>query len=301
VKLEKPAIVLGGNVKVLKDLAPGEGVELSLRIASINPFGQSLSDRIFGTVFFGTTGTTSETARRDQTRHLVIDQLTYDPQFGSFGRLATQGPVLLGWGRDAVLDVAVEGQATNRVSNVLYYVPLAMTIRGEVTFAGDLLTSTMTESDAAFFSKDPTTMTFGQGSATVVYRPVAYEGRLTTSHVRLGLSFGPDGSVGTSGGVKVEPIPDACLDPKKPSPDSGCPKPRPADQFDGLPEVEVFDRTGAGTWHRLPHLSQGTTYDLADAPSYVDPSTGAVLVRFVNERQDPVNVYLTLSIQGTVR
>jgi hypothetical protein len=301
IKLERPAIVLGGNVKVLKDLAPGEEVAVKLPITTINAFGQSLSDRIFGQGFFGTTDSTTETARRDQTRHLVVDQLTYDPQFGSFGRLGTQGPVLLAWGRDAVLDVTVEGQTANRVSNVLYYVPLTMAIRGDVTFAGDLLTSTMTESDAAFFSKDPSTMTFGQGSATVVYRPVAYEGRLTTSHVRLGLSFGPDGSVGTTGGAKIVPIPDSCLDPKKPSPDTDCPKPRPADQFDGLPEVEVFDRTGAGTWHRLPHLSQGTTYDLADAPNYVDPSTGAVLVRFVNERQDPVSVYLLLSIQGTVR
>jgi hypothetical protein len=299
--LEKPAIILGGNVKVLKDLAPGEQVEVGLRIATNNTFGQSLSDRIFGQTFFGSTGSTTETARRDQTRHLVVDQLTYDPQFGSFGRLATQGPVLLAWGRDAVLDVAVEGQTANRVSNVLYYLPMSMAIRGEVTFAGDLLTTTMTESDAAFFSKDPMTMTFGQGSATVVYRPVAYEGRLTASHVRLGLSFGQDGSVGTTGGAKVEPIPDACLDPKKASSDPRCPAPRPADQFDGLPEIEVFDRTGAGAWHRLPHLTQGTTYDLADAAKYVDPSTGAVLVRFVNERQEPVNVYLALSIQGTVR
>jgi hypothetical protein len=299
--LERPAIVLGGNVEVLKDLAPGEQVEVSLRITTINAFGQSLSDRIFGQVFFGTTGSSTDAARRDQTRHLVIDQLTYDPQFGSFGRLSTQGPVLLSWGRDAVLDVAVEGQAANRVSNVLYYVPLSMSIRGDVTFAGDLLTSTMTESDAAFFNKDPSTMTFGQGSATVVYRPIAYEGRLTVSHVRLGLSFGQDGSVGTTGGVKIEPIPDACLDPKKPSPDTKCPAPRPADQFDGLPEVEIFDRTGAGVWHRLAHLTQGTTYDLADGAKYVDPSTGAVLVRFVNERQDPVSVYLTLSIEGTVR
>jgi hypothetical protein len=33
----------------------------------------------------------------------------------------------------------------------------------------------------------------------------------------------------------------------------------------------------------------------------VDPSTGAVRVRFVNDRQDPVNVFLDLTIQGTVK
>ena len=61
----------------------------------------------------------SEATRRDQTRHMIIDQLTNDPQFGNLGRLQADGPVLLGWGRQAILDVAVEGQAAKRVSNVL--------------------------------------------------------------------------------------------------------------------------------------------------------------------------------------
>jgi hypothetical protein len=299
-KLEKPAIVLGGNVKVLKDLAPGEQVEVSMTIAPINQFGQQLSDRIFGQVFFGNVGTTSELARREQTRHLVLDQLTYDPQFGT-SRLNTRGPVLLAWGRDAILDVAVEGQAANRVSNVLYYVPLAMGIRGNVTFSGDLLTSTMTESDAAFFQKDPSMLTFGQGSATVVYRPVAYDGRLSVTHVRFGVAFGPDGSIGSGVGTEIEPIPDGCLNPKKPSPDTVCPKPLPADQFSEIPEVEVFDRTAAGAWHRLPRLTSGVTYGLANPARYVDPTTGAILVRFVNDHQEPVNVFLTVAIEGTVK
>jgi hypothetical protein len=299
--LEKPAVVLGSNVKVLRDIAPGATAEVSLKPVGQNQFGQSLSDRIFGQIFFGNAGITTENARRDQTRHQIVDQLTYDPQFGNFGRLSTQAPVLLAWGRDAILDVAVEGQATNRVSNVLYYVPLSMGIRGDVTFSGDLLTSAVTDSDAAIFTKDPTTLTFGQGTATVVYRPLPFEGRLSASHVRLGLSFGLDGIARDTGGLPIEPIPDACQDPDKSKHPAICPKPLPDDQFDMLPELELFDRSGAGVWHRLPHLSQGTTYDLADPARYVDPSTGAVLVRFVNERQDPVNVFLTLSIQGTVR
>ncbi|HET7471966.1 MAG TPA: hypothetical protein VFJ71_02465 [Candidatus Limnocylindrales bacterium] len=301
VKLEKPAIVLGSNVKVLDDLAPGGQVDVRMVLINQAMFGQPLADRIFGQLVFGNSGTTTESARRDQTRSYVINQLTYDPQFGNSGKLSSQGPVLLAWGRDAILDVEVEGQAANRVSNVLYYVPLAMKIRGGVTFSGDLLTSTMTESDAGFFSKDPTQMSFGQGTATVVYRPLPFDGQLSATHVRLALSCCPDASVQGSGGTAVAPIPDLCLaaDPKK-RPDP-CPKPRPPEQFDGLPEVELFDRSGDGHWHRLPHLNQGTTYDLADAAKYVDPATGAVRVRFVNERQDTVSVYLALSIQGTVR
>ena len=134
--LEKPAIVLGTNVKVFKDLAPGEQVPVSL-VVGTNGFGQSLSDRIFGQIFFDGSVSSSEATRRDQTRHMIIDQLTNDPQFGNLGRLQADGPVLLGWGRQAILDVAVEGQSAKRVSNVLYYVPLSMGIRGKVTFLAD--------------------------------------------------------------------------------------------------------------------------------------------------------------------
>jgi hypothetical protein len=111
-----------------------------------------------------------------------------------------------------------------------------------------------------------------------------------------------DGSVRDTGGVKVVPIPDACLNVKEPAkPPADCPKPLPIEQFDGLPEIELFDRTGDGTWHRLPHPSQGQTYDVADAADYVDPSTGAVLVRLVNDRQDQVNVFVSVAIEGNVR
>jgi hypothetical protein len=306
VKLERPAVVLGGDVKVLKDLLPGEQVDISLAVTSTG-FGQALSDRLFGQLYFGGTAVTSETARRDQTRHLVIDQLTYDPQFGNVGRLRTEGPVLLAWGRDGILDVSVEGQAANRVSNVLFYLPLRMKVSGDVAFTGDLVRSTVTDSDAAFFNKGPNEMMFGQGSVTLAYRPIAFDGTLTTSHVRMALSFGGDQPVRASGGTKIEPIPDACIPQEGPAaspivvPPKDCPKPLPPDQFDGMPEVEVFDRTGAGAWHRLPRFQMGQVYDLANPARYVDPNTGALLVRLVNDRQDQVNGFLGMSIQGTVK
>ena len=205
-RLERPAVVLGGNVKVLKDLLPGEQVELSLRIVP-TPFQQSLSDKLFGQLFFDNTVATSEAARRDQTRHLVIDQLTIDPQLGNLGRLPTEGPVILAWGRDGVIDVTVEDQSANRVSNVLYYVPVPMAVRGRVTFSGDLIRSTVTDADANFFSKDPS-FNFGQGSVTLAFRPIAFAGQLTVSHVRMSLGFGPDGAVRDTGGQPIAPIPD---------------------------------------------------------------------------------------------
>jgi hypothetical protein len=298
--LEKPALVLGSNVKVFKDLAPGEEVPVSLPINGGGGF-QSLSDRIIGQVYFDGSIATSEVTRRDQTRHLVLDQLTTDPLFNNFGRLAASGPVLLAWGRSPVLDVTVEGQGTNRQSNVLYYVPGAMGVRGRVSFQGDLLTSTMVEADAGFFTKDPSTFSFGRGSATVAYRPVPFEGRLSVSHVRLQFGFGGDQWIAPDGGVEIQPIPDVCLDKEAAPGPVACPKPLPPEQFDQMPEVEVFDRTGKGTWHRLTHPSQGRTYDLANAARYVDPATGILLVRYVNDVQDQVGFSVNVSIEGTVQ
>jgi hypothetical protein len=299
VTLEHPAVVLGGNVKVLHDLAPGAQVSVSLSILPTQ-FGQSLSDRIYGQLFFGDPTGTSETMRRDQTRHQIIDQLTYDPMFGNLGTLNDEGPVILAWGRTAVLDVQVEGQSANRVANILYYVPAPMAVKGNVAFSGELIRSTMTATDAAFFNKDPSVLSFGQGSVTMAYRPIAFDGSLTVQKIRLAAAFGPDQAIGGPG-VEILPIPDVCLDVKVKIKLDPCPKPAPADQFDGIAEVEVFDRTGAGSWHRLPHLNMGQTYDLVNPARYADPGTGVVLVRFVNERQEPVNMFLNVSIEGTVK
>ncbi len=298
--LERPAVVLGGNVKVLKDLAPGEAVQVNLPVANTG-FGQSLSDQVFGQVFFDGSVASSETTRRNQTRHLVLDQLTNNQQLGTFGRLAADGPVVLAWGDDPVLDVTVEGQASARVANVLYYVPVTMGVRGTVDFAGDLLNTSVVAADASFFTKDPTMFGFGRGSATVSYRPIPFQGTLSVTHVRLSFGSGPDVGV-SGGGIVVQPIPPVCA-PAKPSngAPAGCPSAAPDAPADSLPDVEVFDRTGAGSWHRLPHPVQGQTYDLADPGRYVDPATGTFLVRYVNDSQDQVGFFVSVAIEGTVR
>jgi hypothetical protein len=285
---------------VLKDLAPGEEVPVSLPIAGAGGFGPALSDRIFGQLFFDGSSTTSEATRRDQVRHMIVDQITNDPQLGTFGRLSADTPVLLAWGQDSVLDVAVEGQPAKHLSNVLYYIPMGMPIHGRVVFQGDLLNNTVINNDAGMFTKDPTTLSFGRGSATVSYRPLPFDGRLTVSHVRLGFSFGPEG-IPIDGGAPIAPIPDVCMTVKEGDRlPARCPKPVPADQFDGMPEIELFDRT-AGTWHRLEHAVTGRTYDLADAPRYVDPATGTLLVRYVNEHQDQVGFTVAVAIEGSVK
>ena len=164
-----------------------------------------------------------------------------------------------------------------------------MTVQGRTTSSGDLLERTIIDADAPFFSKDPTR------SASAGAAPRSPTGR---SRSTAGSPRATSGSASTSartarsrrGRRPVEPIPDACLNDRarRPMPPTDCPKPLPADQFDGMPEVELFDSTG-GHWHRLPHLDAGPDRTMSPTPArYVDPTTGTVLVRFVNDRQDQV-------------
>ncbi len=68
---------------------------------------------------------------------------------------------------------------------------------------------------------------------------------------------------------------------------------------DGLPEVEVFD-IEAQVWRRLPHFTAGTSYAVAGPARFIDPASGTVLVRYVNERTDPVGFGMDVTISGTI-
>lgn len=294
VLLEAPAVVLGGSYVVLSDLQPGATAQVKMRITS-NQFGQSLSDKLFGQVFFETVAN-NDKQRRNATRHRIIDQLSYDPMFGNMQGLPSETPVVLAWGRDAILDVEVAGQKPARSANVLYYIPVSMTVSGKTTFRSDLIRSTVVSSDANFFTKDPFNMSFGQGTVTLAYRPIPFEGTFSVSKILLQAGFG--GEVMGGGGRPITPVPTPSADPSaSPAPQAN---PNNPVEFDGMPEVEVFDLV-TGTWVRLPHLSQGMTYELSDPERYVDPSTATLEIRFVNDRQDGVGFGFNVSLEGTVK
>jgi hypothetical protein len=307
--LEKPAIVLGGSVVVLKDLTPNSSQEVSLAVRS-NPFGQSMSDRILGTVFFGDPTRTSDSTQRSIVRHAVIDQLTFDPNFGGpTGRLLAEGPVLLAWGTSQVLDVRISGQLPRRTGNVLYYVPLTMGVRGQTVFDADLIRSSLVETDANFFNdQGPFGINMALGSATLAYRPVAFEGSVTPSKVVVGMNFGDTG-LGNPSGTLRPAVPQPCRgaadDP------ANCVEPEPNDcnpntedcfsqGFEGLPEVDLFDRSAGGRWVRMETLKPGSSYELADPERYVDPGSGTLLVRFVNDFQDGIGFNFQVRIEGAV-
>ena len=66
-----------------------------------------------------------------------------------------------------------------------------------------------------------------------------------------------------------------------------------------MPEVEVFD-ISSQTWKRLPHFRAGTRYAVAEPTRFIDPTSGAALVRFVNDKSDQVGFQVDVAISGTV-
>lgn len=287
--LLKPAVVLGGTVATLKDLAPGESASVDVAMAPFQ-LGQQLSDKIVGPVFFGDPTQLGEEAARLYARSTIINQLTFDPNFGFTGQLPAEGPVVLAWADHELLPVEIEGQVPRRTGNVLFFLPADLTVSGTTTFRSDLLRSTVVRSDAAFFSKDPYSINFGRGSAEIAYRPVAFDGSIEATQLAFGLNYGDPGFA---------------LDPKRIEPLAAIPEPCESgaagcDNFDGLPEVELFDLTD-GSWKRLPHLEGGSHYAVKDPQRYVDPATGTVLIRFVNDNSDGVGFGFDLSITGDLR
>jgi hypothetical protein len=289
-RLERPAVVLGQTVALLKDIEPG-GVATVDVVAAFNPFGQTLSDRIVGQTFFTDQNVTPEIAQ-SYVRRSMIDQLTYDPMMGSTNVLSADGPVVLAWGSADLIPVEIEGQKPRRIGNFLYYIPAGLTITGSTTFHADLMRSAVVASDAQMFNKDPNSMTFGRGSATVAYRPIAFDGRFAATRLTIGMNFGdPGGGIDPTVVEPLSSIPPTC--PQPPTPDCG-----PL-SLDGLPEVELFDIDDQ-VWRRLPHLGGGNRVAVADPQQYVDPTSGAVLVRYVNDRSEGVGFQVDISLTGTV-
>lgn len=290
--LLKPAVVLGGTVAKLDDLAPGATATVDTAMQQIQ-FGQQLSDRIVGQLFFeGRPGQGDETSRL-YARHTIIDQLTFDPNFGFTGQLPADGAVILAWADRELIPIEIEGQVPRRTGNVLWFLPTDVSVRGKTTFRSDLLRNTVISSDAAFFNKDPFNISFGKGTAELSYRPISFKGTIAATQLAIGFNFGDPGfTVEPTLTQPLDAIPVVCGE----QPVVGCVQP----PFDGLPELDLYDLT-TGTWRRFPHIGAGARFSIADPARYVDPATGTVLIRLVNDNNDQVGFGLDLSITGDVR
>ena len=171
---------------------------------------------------------------------------------------------------------------------MLYQVPLEYTITGTTAFAGDLLRSSVVDSDAQFFTRDPWSIQLGTGTAEIAWRPLPFEGTFSPEQVTVAMAFG--GDLTMPGGKPRELEETTRCDPAA----DGCVLPQ-----DGLPDVEVLD-VRTGTWVQFAHMTQGRPYTLADAGRWVDPATGEVRIRFVNERPDPAYFQFPVAITGTI-
>jgi hypothetical protein len=290
--LQAPAVVLGGTVAKLTDLGPGQSANVDVALQAVQ-MGQQLSDKIVGPLFFGDPRQAGEGSARQYARHTIVDQLTYDPNWGFTGQLPADGAVVLAWSDRELLPVEIEGQVVRRTGNVLWYLPADIAVRGKTTFRQDLLRNTVVSTDAAFFNKDPFSINFGRGSAELSFRPISFDGSIDTSQLAIGFNFGEFGFGGEPKPVKpLDRVPVPCGN----EPVEGCVQPI----FDGLPEVELYDLTTA-TWRRLPHMAGGGRYAVDDPGHYVDATTGTVLVRFINQSSDGVGFNLDLSLTGNVK
>jgi hypothetical protein len=287
-----PAVVLGGTVAKLADLGPGASATIDVAMQAVQ-VGQQLSDKIVGPIFFDAPQRSGDASARLYARHTIIDQLTYDPNWGFTGQLPADGAVILAWADRSLLPIEIEGQEPRRTGNVLWFLPADVGIRGRTTFGADLLRNTVVSTDAAFFNKDPFNMSFGRGTAELSYRPIGFQGTLAATQLVIGFNFGEPGFVLEP--TLVEPLDDVpviCGD----RPAEGCVLPA----VDGLPEMELYDLTD-GTWKRFAHVQAGTRIAIADPARYVDSGTGTVLIRLINEGVEGVGFGLNLSITGDVR
>jgi len=288
--LERPAVVLGQTVANLADLEPGAQVSVDVPV-QFGQFTQSLSDKVVGPLQ-DNLGTMTSDVARTYVRHFMVDQLSYDPNVGTTNILPVDGPVVLAWGSTELLPVDIADQKPRHLGNVLYYLPARLAIHGKTTFRSDLLRSTVVASDAIVFNRDASSVNFGRGSVTLAYRPVGFEGRITPSQLTIGLNFGEKGlSVAPEPIKPLASIPPTC----EPSATDPC---KPA-VFDNLAEVELFD-VQKGTWMRMPRFQSGSQYAVDSPARYVDPTSGTVLVRFINDSSDSVGFSVDLSISGDI-
>ncbi|MDP9484067.1 MAG: hypothetical protein M3P84_12700, partial [Chloroflexota bacterium] len=269
ITLEKPALVLGGSVAVLADLAPGASVAIALPLGT-NVQEQRISDRILGDIFFGGQpfGNTVDDQRL-LVRQAILNQLTFDPNSGASTSLSPDGAVLIAFGRGDVVGARLAGAAATSTGDVLYYVPLPIRIQGQVTFSSDLMQGTLVSSDGQMFGKGggPPMIFFQGGTLTQAYRPPVFEGTLRPSKLILAVNQGTIGAAG----AEVDPT----------GPGDGVLTAAEEDQIqrDGTPFIELFDRQ-AGKWLRFAHVDGGTSVSIAEPARYVDPTSGTVLVRF---------------------
>ena len=171
----------------------------------------------------------------------MVDQLTFDPMFGTTNQLPAEGPVVLAWGTSSLLPVEIEGQKPRTTGNVLYYLPTSLAIRGTTTFRADLIRSSVVEVRRRVLQQGPVhDQLRARHGDDRLPADRASTGRSTPTELSIALNFGGVDAPLAGTANAVEPL--ASIPPTCPNPPTADCGPAPVD---GLPEVELFDRHDA--------------------------------------------------------
>lgn len=309
--LEQIAVIYGGNLALVGSLDPGTGASIDLDAAGglpVDQQGVQLSQRIFGVQ----TSTGSE-LRTQYTRRIVIDALTgYSGTIGGYGAVQN-GPIVLAWDSGAQLHVDVDTPA-QRVGDTLLVLPAQVKITGPTVFSSGLMQHSILAATANEASDQGSNFALSQGTMNVEFRPIGFSGAFETTSLSLMLTQGEMGII--DDGTALPPLPaEDQPDQTNPvgtttgnaggaippvAPDVPAPMPPGKGGFDGVPELQLFDRV-ANKWVEFPHFQMQTSYTIPDAARYVDAS-GSFIVRFVNrDADDQVGFSLVTRLEGTVR
>jgi hypothetical protein len=318
--LEAAAVVFGDSVAVVGDLAPGATANVSLKVANQAVFGLPLSERLYGASF--TSAFDADTERMRYTRRTVVDVLSGygKTDGGGFGQIATNGPMLLAWRSVPAIQVEIADKRARTMGQTLYMTELPTLITGRTSFPTSLMRRSVLASDAAEATDQGSAFSLSRGSMTVDFRPIAFEGRLAVADLLLVLTQGEGLIPGHPTTDAVGPLPDDQQPPQddpvgstvgataSPEPEPSGAEPSPGQtaepriqqpRFDGLPEIQLFDRT-TGRWMEFAHLDPGKAVAIAQPERYVDEA-GSLLVRFVNRGpQEGVYFALNLTMEGEV-
>jgi len=274
--LEDAAVVYGGSLAKLGSLAPGASATVDLELGTNQPFQAGISDRMFGAY----TGGTSDRDREIATRRTVIDQLSqYSGRFttliGAAGGLL---PTIVGWHAGSALAVDVGDEKAAHVGQALYLLPLSIEIGGRTTFPDELMSHTVVSADAAEAFDQGSAYSLSRGSMIIDYGAVPFDGAFSPTRLSLLMTQGDPTMRVTAPTATTTPLPDA----EQPAQDDPVGEDQGAFPADGMPELQLFDRT-TGRWMEFAHLTPGQTISVAAPERYVD-SAGHFLARFVNRQ-----------------
>ena len=135
--------------------AAGRRGDVDVVVAPIQ-FGQQLSDRVVGPLFFGDTGQLTADMTDTYIRHTIVDQLTFDPNWGSTGSLATDGAVHPRVGlRAACCRSTSSARSRGRRATSCTTCRPTSRSSGKTTFRGDLLRSSTIDAERRVLQQGP--------------------------------------------------------------------------------------------------------------------------------------------------